>query len=48
VSDSKHKAAMKKQKANVDASIASADTERGVSLLLTGNGKGKSSSAIVR
>ena len=45
MSDSKHKAAMKKQKANVDASIASADTERGVSLLLTGNGKGKSSSA---
>ena len=45
MSDSKHKAAMKKQKASVDASIASADTERGVSLLLTGNGKGKSSSA---
>ena len=45
MSDSKHKAAMKKQKANVDASIASADTERGVALLLTGNGKGKSSSA---
>jgi cob(I)alamin adenosyltransferase len=43
--DSKHKAAMKKQKANVDASIAAADIERGVSLLLTGNGKGKSSSA---
>lgn len=45
MSDSKHNAAMKKQKANVDASIAAADTERGVSLLLTGNGKGKSSSA---
>ncbi len=45
MSDSKHKAAMKKQKANVDAAIASADTERGVSVLLTGNGKGKSSSA---
>jgi len=45
VSDSKHKAAMKKQKASVDASIASADTERGVAVLLTGNGKGKSSSA---
>jgi len=43
--DSKHKAAMKKQKANVDAAIASADRERGVALLLTGNGKGKSSSA---
>jgi cob(I)alamin adenosyltransferase len=45
MSDAKYKAAMKKQKANVDASIASADTERGVSLLLTGNGKGKTSSA---
>ncbi len=43
--EEKHKAAMEKQKANVDAAIASADTERGVSLLLTGNGKGKSSSA---
>ena len=45
MSESKHKAAMKKQKANVDASIAAADIERGVSLLLTGKGKGKSSSA---
>ena len=43
--EQKHKAAMEKQKASVDAAIASADTERGVSLLLTGNGKGKSSSA---
>ena len=29
----------------MDASIAAADTERGVSILLTGNGKGKTSSA---
>ena len=43
--DAKHKAAMEKQKANVDSAIAAADTERGVALLLTGNGKGKSSSA---
>ncbi len=43
--DSKHKAAMEKQKAKVDARIEEADTERGVALLLTGNGKGKSSSA---
>lgn len=43
--EQKHKATMEKQKANVDASIASANIERGVSLLLTGNGKGKSSSA---
>lgn len=42
---SRHKASMQKQKASVDASIAAADTERGVAILLTGNGKGKSSSA---
>ncbi len=41
----KHKVAMQKQKANVDASIDAASIERGVSILLTGNGKGKSSSA---
>jgi cob(I)alamin adenosyltransferase len=43
--DAKHKAAMQKQKANVDAAIKAADTERGVAVLLTGDGKGKSSSA---
>ena len=43
--DQRHKAAMEKQKASVDASIAAADEERGVALLLTGNGKGKTSSA---
>ena len=41
----KHKASMEKQKAKVDASIEAASIERGVSILLTGNGKGKSSSA---
>jgi cob(I)alamin adenosyltransferase len=41
----KHKASMEKQKKQVDKSIESADEERGVSILLTGNGKGKSSSA---
>ncbi|MEX1032748.1 MAG: cob(I)yrinic acid a,c-diamide adenosyltransferase [Cellvibrionaceae bacterium] len=41
----KHKAAMQKQKANVDASIAAASIERGVAVLLTGDGKGKSTSA---
>ncbi|MYM64924.1 cob(I)yrinic acid a,c-diamide adenosyltransferase [Pseudomaricurvus sp. HS19] len=41
----KHKAAMQKQKAKVDARIEQAATERGVAVLLTGNGKGKSSSA---
>ena len=41
----KHKASMEKQKSNVDASIERADEERGLVLLLTGDGKGKSSSA---
>ena len=43
--NAKHEAAMKKQKTRVDASIAAADKEQGVSILLTGNGKGKTSSA---
>ena len=43
--DAKHKAAMQKQKASVDAGIEAADKERGVAILLTGDGKGKSSSA---
>jgi cob(I)alamin adenosyltransferase len=41
----KHKSAMEKLKEKVDATIDAASTERGVSVLLTGNGKGKSSSA---
>ena len=43
--DAKHKRAMKKQKENVDAHVSQATTEKGVLILLTGNGKGKSSSA---
>jgi len=43
--DAKHNAAMAKQKTNIDASIDAADTERGVAILLTGDGKGNSSSA---
>ncbi len=43
--DARHKAAMQKQKAAVDAGIEAASTERGVAILLTGNGKGKTSSA---
>ena len=43
--DAKHKASMEKQKTKVDARIEEASTERGVAILLTGNGKGKSSSA---
>ncbi len=41
----KHKEKMQKQKEKVDAHIAAANEEKGVSVLLTGNGKGKSSSA---
>lgn len=40
-----HKRKMQKLKEKVDANIAAADNERGVMILLTGNGKGKSSSA---
>ena len=40
-----HKKKMEKLKSSVDSSIAAANAERGVSILLTGNGKGKSSSA---
>ena len=43
--NAKHKAAMQKQKQKVDAGIDRASTERGVSVLVTGNGKGKTSSA---
>jgi cob(I)alamin adenosyltransferase len=41
----KHKASMAKQKAKVDQRIEEADKEQGVVILLTGDGKGKSSSA---
>ncbi len=43
--NAKHKKAMAKQKSKVDANIEAADEERGVAILLTGNGKGKSTSA---
>jgi len=43
--DEKHKLSMKKQKKTIDAHIAQASIEKGVLILLTGNGKGKSSSA---
>jgi cob(I)alamin adenosyltransferase len=41
----RHKRKMQKQKEKVDEHIAAASEERGVLLLLTGDGKGKSSSA---
>jgi cob(I)alamin adenosyltransferase len=42
--DEKHKQKMQKQKTKIDAHIAEANEERGVLILLTGNGKGKTSS----
>ena len=42
---SRHKKKMQNQKTKIDANIAAADEERGVMILLTGDGKGKSSSA---
>ncbi len=44
-SGARHQQKMQKLKENVDAGIAAADIERGVMILLTGNGKGKTSSA---
>ncbi len=43
--DNKHQERMAKKKAVVDARIAQANEERGVLILMKGNGKGKSSSA---
>jgi len=43
--ESRHRERMKRRKAVVDARIAAATADRGVLLVLTGNGKGKSSSA---
>ncbi|MCK5902492.1 MAG: cob(I)yrinic acid a,c-diamide adenosyltransferase, partial [Cocleimonas sp.] len=43
--EQRHNDRMKRTKAIVDQRIAEAQEERGVVILLTGNGKGKSSSA---
>ncbi len=43
--DERHRARMQRKKAVVDAKIAEADAERGLLLVNTGNGKGKSSAA---
>lgn len=43
--DERHRLRMQRKKMVVDGKIAAAETERGVLLVLTGNGKGKSSSA---
>ena len=42
----RHKKRMQKKKTLVDAGIKRADREQGLLLVLTGNGKGKSSSAV--
>ena len=43
--NARHKARMQRKKAVIDAAIEKADQEKGLLLVLTGNGKGKSSSA---
>lgn len=43
--ESRYRDRMRRRKASVDARIAAATADRGVLLVLTGNGKGKSSSA---
>jgi len=43
--DTRHSARMARKKAAIDANIARATDERGLLIVLTGNGKGKSSSA---
>ncbi|HMY50695.1 MAG TPA: cob(I)yrinic acid a,c-diamide adenosyltransferase, partial [Rhodocyclaceae bacterium] len=43
--DARHTARMARKKAVVDAAIAAATERRGVLLVNTGNGKGKSSAA---
>ena len=42
----RHKERMQRKKAAIDASIAQASQDKGVLVLLTGNGKGKSSKLI--
>ena len=44
--DSAYKARMQRKKAHIDQRIEAADIDRGIVVLLTGNGKGKSSSAL--
>ena len=44
--DRAYKARMQRKKAHIDQQIAKADIDQGVVVVLTGNGKGKSSSAL--
>lgn len=43
--NTRHKKAMEKLKSHVDAKVAAADEERGLMLVFTGNGKGKTTAA---
>jgi cob(I)alamin adenosyltransferase len=43
--DARHKARMERKKAVIDANVAAATEERGLVIINTGNGKGKSSAA---
>ncbi|MBB1486101.1 cob(I)yrinic acid a,c-diamide adenosyltransferase [Oceanospirillum sediminis] len=43
--DTRHKKAMQKRKEVVDAKVAEAQEERGITIVITGNGKGKTTSA---
>ncbi|ALM53315.1 cob(I)yrinic acid a,c-diamide adenosyltransferase [Halomonas huangheensis] len=43
--NTRHKSAMQKLKSHVDAKVAAADEERGLLLVFTGNGKGKTTAA---
>jgi cob(I)alamin adenosyltransferase len=43
--DTRHKKAMQKRKELVDAKVAEANEERGIVIVITGNGKGKTTSA---
>ena len=43
--DTRHKKAMQKRKEIVDAKVAKATEERGITIVITGNGKGKTTSA---
>ncbi len=43
--NTRHREAMKRKKAHIDARIAAATVDKGLVVVLTGNGKGKSSSA---
>jgi len=46
VSDDQYKARMQRKKAHIDSRIEEANIDKGIIVLLTGNGKGKSSSSL--